>query len=403
MIPAWTIARAIPFELLLGLAAGQYQLYGGVIRGAAGTPFAGQIVRHLIPAPTSSSLFSVIPGLDFIPGLIANIQLHELKNITQFNTQQLMQISGQMSVLAQSTQQIFQIATGTAILSGLGLVVSAIGFTAINNKLGKIDGQLKQIQKDVQAIKHFLESSERARLSAALNSLLKIDARTASEHHQAILHYARNTLAEINMRYRELLSVSNTLETAIANEEYFSLTALAQARCTAELGMLDIAHKEICEVNEIWQFQARRIAREILIGEYPERFLATDFADVVSVAELAQWMDFIQMEKKGLASIDMLRIKMNETWYSQSWLPNLGNLGAGLSRNVGIGLNQEKQMVIPTLRKLLARSSVFEGYVSQYELLEEQKMIPSEFEHQLAQLPEADAIEGYLVLEPQPV
>jgi hypothetical protein len=52
---------------------------------------------------------------------------------------------------------------------------------------------------------------------------------------------------------------------------------------------------------------------------------------------------------------------------------------------------------------LIARSSVFEGYVAQYELLEGQKMIPSEFEHQLAQLPGADAIEGYLVLEPQPV
>jgi hypothetical protein len=59
--------------------------------------------------------------------------------------------------------------------------------------------------------------------------------------------------------------------------------------------------------------------------------------------------------------------------------------------------------VIPALRKLIARSSVFEGYVAQYELLEGQKMIPSEFEHQLAQLPGADAIEGYLVLEPQPV
>ncbi|HEY9690481.1 MAG TPA: hypothetical protein V6D46_10850, partial [Coleofasciculaceae cyanobacterium] len=70
MIPAWTIARAIPFELLLGLAAGQYQLYGGVIRWAAGTPHAGQIVRHLIPV--SSDVFSAIPGLDFIPGIIAN-------------------------------------------------------------------------------------------------------------------------------------------------------------------------------------------------------------------------------------------------------------------------------------------------------------------------------------------
>jgi hypothetical protein len=395
MIPGWTIARAIPHETLVGLATGQYRLYGGVIRWAAGTPNAGQIVRHLIPV--GSNPLGIIPGLNFIPGIVANIQLNQLKEMTQFNTYQLTQISGQIRVLSQSTRQILQIATGTAFLSGLSLVVSSISFVVINNKLNIIDGRLKEIQKDLQAIKYFLESSERAKLFAALNALLKIDSRTASEHRHTILHTARNTLAEINMRYRELLSEASTVEAAMANEEYFSLTALAQARCTSELGMLDIAHKEVEETNAFWQLQARRISKEILIGEHPERFLATDFADTVSVAELIQWLDFVYEEQKGLGWIDELRRKINEAWYSKGWF---SGGGSGLNQNVGIGLDKEQKMLIPALRKLVARGAVFEGYVAQYKLLEQQRMKLSEFEYKVDNLLESSSVDGYLILEP---
>ncbi|MGL4882537.1 MAG: hypothetical protein ACRC8K_15970, partial [Waterburya sp.] len=80
MLPGWAVARTIPFETLAGLITGQYKLYGGVIRWAAGTPNAGEIVKHLIP--TAFSPFGTIPGLDFIPGIIANLQLNQIKNMT---------------------------------------------------------------------------------------------------------------------------------------------------------------------------------------------------------------------------------------------------------------------------------------------------------------------------------
>jgi hypothetical protein len=394
MLPGWAVARAIPFETLAGLITGQYKLYGGVIRWAAGTPHAGAIVKHLIP--TAFSPFGTIPGLDFIPGIVANLQLSQIKNMTQFNTHQLIHMSGQIASLSQSTQQVLQIATGTAFLSGLGLTVSCIGFATINYKINTIDNKLKNIQKDVQAIKYFLESSERARLYAALNALLKVDAKTAIEHRHTILHNSRNTLAEINMRYRELLAETNQIETAMTYEEYFSLTALAQVRCTAELGMLDIAYKEMKDINSFWQAQSRRIAKQ-LVGIYPERFLASDFADDVSITELVEWLDFITQKNKGLGWIDELRLNMNEAWYS-SWFKNEYS---GLNKNKGIGLEKEKQMLIPALRKLVARSSVFESYTAQYEILEAQKAKPSDFEQQLADLPESSLIEGYLILEPR--
>jgi hypothetical protein len=414
VFPGWTVVNAIPYDVIAGLMTGQYQMYGGVIRWATGTVNAGQIVRHLIPAALNP--LSVIPGLDFIPGIIANFQLNQLKEMTQFNTHQLFQISGQINSLSQVTQQVLQMATGTAVLSGLGLAVSSISFAVLNSKLNAIDGRLQEIQKDVKDIKNFLESTERARLLSALNDLSKINSKTPSEHRHTILHHSRQNLAQINMRYRGLLSEAKTMETAIANEEYFSLTALAQARCTAELGMLNMAYQELIYMNSFWQTEARRIAKDILIGEYPQRFLATDFATDVSVAELATWLDFVYNEKRGIVWIDDLRLKMNERWYNQEWFGDIENFknviaekwqskewfsdtSSGLNKNIGIGAQKEKTMLIPALRKLIARSAVLESYVGQYEILEAQNMKPSEFEAKLSQLPSSSSVNGYFILE----
>ena len=397
MLPGFNVMRVIPHETLAGLMTGQYKLYGGVIRWAAGTANAGQIVKHIIP--TAFNPLGTIPGLNIILGITNSLQMNEINKMTKFNTHQLLQISGQISSLSQTTEQVLSIVTGTALLSGLSLTVSCIGFAAINKKLNIIDNQLKTIQKDVKAIKYFLKSQERAKLLAALNALLKVDDKTAIEHRHTILHNSRNTLAEINMRYRELLSEADSIETAMTYEEYFSLTALAQVRCTAELGIFDIACKEIEEINLFWQYQARRIAKEMLLGVYPERFLATDFANDVSITELVEWLDFVHEKNKGLTWIDDLRLTINESWYSENWLAKTFTT-SGLNRNLGIGLEKEKQMLIPALRKIIARGSIFESYLSQYELLEVQQLKPSDFERKLASLPESSLIDGYGILEP---
>jgi len=93
-----------------------------------------------------------------------------------------------------------------------------------------------------------------------------------------------------------------------------------------------------------------------------------------------------------------LRTKINEYWYSKGFLKGGGS---GLNRNVGIGLEKEQKMVIPAMRKLIARSTVFEGYMAQYEVLETQQMMPSEFEQKIKELPESSAVDGYLILEPE--
>ncbi|GAK49062.1 hypothetical protein U14_00280 [Candidatus Moduliflexus flocculans] len=410
---------AIPPQAITGLLAGTLKITGGVIRYASGTSKAGQIFMHLLPG--GNLLFNMIPGLDFLPGLAANFQLHKisgkldtLQKITELNTYQLLRLSGQVNNLTQMTQNVLHLATGTAVLSGLGLAVSSIGFLAVNKKLNAINERLQEIQKDVRAIRQFLEMSEKAELMAALSDLMKITESTPEKHRELLLANANHSLHKISKKYQELLANSTSINEAIAYEEYFALTALAKARCSAELGMLNIARQEMDEMASFWKHHARRIAKDMLIGQYPQRFLASDFAGSVPISAFVSWLDFANDKEKGYDWIDELRLKMNERWYENSNLDSAASkfgkaiIGIplwetsddGLNKGIGVGIKQEKEVVIPTLQKLIARNNVFEGYRGQYEVFEARQIRPSEFQQQLMQLPEKLAIEGCFVLQP---
>jgi len=419
MFSGWSVASAIPYKYLTGLVTGEYSLAGGVIRHAIGSSQGGQIVAHLLPA--STSLLSIIPGLSFIPGLAANYQLSNLStevggitqgisaitDMVQINSNQLSVLSGQLGSVVEASQHVTQMVVGTALLSGLGVGVSCLGFIAMNKKLGAIDETLQSIRGDIQGIKEFLELGERAELRAALNDLLKVDQMNNMSHRDKILNDRRQTLMKLNEKYKELLSQSNSIEAFVANEEYYSITGLAYCRCTAELGMFEVATHEIRELNYFWVEQSRQFAKLHLLGAHPERFLASDFAKIAPVSFLASWMDFAYDDKKGYTWVDALRFKSNNPWYGDKpWykkdllesMSGIVNLDKPV-RSKGRGLHNEEKVVIPSLQKLLARNNVFEGYVSQYELLEQEKLSPSEFNRKIIELPMKSAINGYHILE----
>lgn len=397
-----SVLNAIPTQAITGLLAGTLKITGGVIRYAAGTSKAGQIFMHLLPA--ESLILNEFPGLEFFPGIIANFQLHKLsgkidtlQKMTELNVHQLLKLSSQVGSLTQVTQNVLHLVAGTAVLSGLSLAVSSVGFLGVNRKLNAIDQCLQAIQKDVQAIKRFLELAEKAELMAALCELLKVNESTPPEHCTILLNNARYSLLKINKKYQELLANATTINEAMAYEEYFALTALAEVRCSAELRMFQTARQEIDEMVSFWKIHVRRIAKDILLGQHPERFLATDFASDVPVSALVSWMDFAYNDEKGYGWIDELRQSMNANWYGK----HFWNVTAsGLNKGIGIGIEQEKSITIPTLQKLLARNDVFEGYRAQYELLETRQLRPSEFQQQLAQLPKESAVDGCFVLLP---
>ncbi len=48
ILRGWTVARGVPADVIEGINSGIDELYGGVIRIAAGNDAAGRIIRHLI-------------------------------------------------------------------------------------------------------------------------------------------------------------------------------------------------------------------------------------------------------------------------------------------------------------------------------------------------------------------
>jgi hypothetical protein len=379
-------------EFWTGIVAGQYDLTGGVIRHAAGSELGGQIVAHLLPA--GSALGNLVPGLNFIPGLLANFQISNLSGkidslsqMASTNLHALNQLSASVQTVSESTQHILTLATGTALLSGLSLGVSCVGFVAMNKKLKSIDGRLQKIEKDIKEIKDFLELSERAELRSSLSDLLKIPEMKNEGHRNNILNDRRQTLMKINEKYKERLSNSDKVETAVANEEYFCLTGLSYVRCTAEMGMFEIARKEMEELYEFWHVEARRIANDLLIVNCPERFLLRNYAEDIPISAIASWMDFSQDEKKGFLWIDELRQKPDDPWYrkfcKQAFLPTL-----------------EKSLIIPTLHKLINRDKIFQGYVAQHELMETYQTEPSQIERRLIEMGEENAIDGHFIFQP---
>lgn len=389
------ITRAIPTEVFAGLITGDYSLHGGVIRWAAGTESAGQIVRHLIPIAQqgiSASLFAPIAGI------LEGVNTYQLHNLTGQTTA----IAGQVNALTTATQQVLQIANTTMIFSGLSLAVTSVGFVMLNKKLNNLEGKLNEIGKDVKAIRALLELDERSRLAAALRDLLNIADVKNVEHRDKLLFNSKNILGQISLKYKELLADANSLEMAMAYEEYFCLTSLAHARCLAELGMLDIARRDLEQTNEFWKTQSQYIANKFLLGKNPERFLFSDFSQDIPVAVLIEWLDFAYGKENGYLWLDELRNK-TKPWYSGN---NNGIIENGLWDTItrftvkAEALNDQKEKIIPSLQKLVARNKVLSGFVAQYKLLEKHNITPTEFEQKIASLPETAKVNGYIILQP---
>jgi hypothetical protein len=377
------VTRAIPQEALVGLLAGQYKLHGGVIRWSPGTDKAGQIAYHLIPAKpqtVTDPLFSPING--------------RMLNIDRTN-------------FGVTTQSVLQMATGTMVLSGLNLAVTAIGFTVINKKLDRLKDQLSNIENEVKAIHELLVIEERSKLGAALEDLINGTRSQRSDDRRDLLLNAKNNLAPIRLKYKELFSKADSLEVSLGYEEYFVLTSLAHSRCLAELGMLDTARNSLESDVTFWKDQSKRITHDLLLGDNPERFLFSDFSEAVPVSNLVEWLNFAHGEEKGYEQLDELRA-MTTGWYTGIDRKEIGrktgralsNIGHKFSRKADAELEWQLKKVVPSFQKLVARNNVLDGYVGQYQYLEEHNILPSTFENEIATISPELYIDGYILLEP---
>ena len=370
-LPGWTVSREIPPDVIDGLNAGRFSLDGGVIRGAAGTENAGQIVRHLLGAESVGVAETVSPVFG-APG-------HHLPSIIE----------------ARTTTHVLQAVTGATLLSGLNLTVAAVGFAVVCKKLENIDAQLERIAKEVEKIRHLMEEIQNSKLMAALE-ILSVAIR---EDKQGLIQTELPHLVAANIRYRAMLSAASTLEEAAICEEYFFLTSLALTACWAELGMWDTSRSKLEDYREFWAHQARRIAKEHLIGQHPERLMCSEFVEDLPRWELVELLNFANPTNGENDCLDELRkniswnsvVSEKKQWF-RSWWPG--------KNDVAEGIRNDKEKTIPLLRKLAARDKAFQGYVAQHTLLAEHGITPSMFKREIDRIERGSFVDGYLILQP---
>ena len=369
----WTVAREIPPDVIDGVNRGVYQVHGGVIRTAPGTAEAGRIVRHLIPSRQDPT----VPSGAFL----------DLSR-------------------ARNTQQLLQVATGTMLLSGLNLAVSAVGFAVLYKKLTDLDNSLTAIAETVEGIARLLDMEEKAKLAAALKTLSMVmkggalNSRKQQLLNEQLLNAVLNVFGPVNMKYRKLLPAAES-ETAMACQQYFALTSLATAACHAELGMARMAKDNLDDDCAFWAQQARRIAGDLL-GEHPERFVAGEFVSEVPLREVAAWLNFAADEDRSEPEqIDELRNRIHLST-NEGKRPCSQSPGSAKNDPLAVSktIEADKQEKIPALRELVARHGVLQGYADQYALLDENGMTPSEFQRRVDALDQGMLVDGYVILEP---
>ncbi|WP_339508539.1 MULTISPECIES: hypothetical protein [unclassified Pseudomonas] len=126
-INAETLLRSLPDlpEMLAKLQNGEYQLFGGVVRHAAGSSNGGRIVGHLL-----------------FPDDALQTQ-QSLQNLQSTLTSGLGSLQGGMGQLQQSMNVLQGLQSANLVLSGLNLAVTTAGFVIVCKKLNKISDQIQ--------------------------------------------------------------------------------------------------------------------------------------------------------------------------------------------------------------------------------------------------------------------
>ena len=136
-------------EILKGLLDGSMQRYGSVIRWAAGTVKAGQIVRHLAEVPGLISKLMTVPFSPIVAGIDVighGLTYHKLIGVDH----KLIGIDSKLIRFEKALSSVMglsQIAAGASVLN---LGVSIAGFAYMGYKLHQVQKTLGHIQQSME-------------------------------------------------------------------------------------------------------------------------------------------------------------------------------------------------------------------------------------------------------------
>ena len=351
-LTGYTLTRTLPDSVLAGVLSGSYKVFGGVVRNDA-----GHIVAHLVNS--GSSIGSLSTLLSPVSAAFSGL-----------NTYQLYRIGSDV-------KNLVGLAHASMAVSGLTLAVSAAGFLFLNHKINALDKKLYKIAVELKEIRKFLELQERARLISALKVIRELGQIDDQSTKNQMLINSRQTLGEINEKYKALMIEDQGIKSFAPVEEYFTITAIGHALCSAELGMLDQALDDLKESQVTWQGKAREFVRESVLGKEPQRLLAKKYVPHVKAEEIAAWMDFSEGHEVGFGRLDDIRQRTSR-----------------VDINLFDSISSEEKFGLELTRKIVQRDRVLQGYVDQYKYIARVRARPSDLQAYFDTLPEQELVGG---------
>jgi hypothetical protein len=263
------LLREVPAALRAGLGAGEYQVYGSIIR-SLGT---GQIVGHLQEAGGLGSLLSTASSLSPISLLLSGAEIVQ--------NEQIKSTLSQVQSAVKATQQLTAASLGVGI-AGIG--ISVAGFAVLARKIEIVRSEIANLRERIDEVGAKVDALHQDSIANFLDELRacalgmdegwRLSEAGAEARWRLVAGEALRLLVRFERRSRALLatdstgllsadplldalSLSNAIRVAALSasgeEEAAAFAAAEGARLifglTAELGLADLARARVRELE----------------------------------------------------------------------------------------------------------------------------------------------------------
>ena len=325
----------VPEKLLDGFQNGEYLLEGVTVRLARG-PHRGRIVGHL----------------ELIDPLRA-------RNNPLLKGQLAAKLLPQLSAAATFANLVFEVAQ-------------------VQRTLVELEGRIKEI-------KDLLEERSLAELEASLSDLNRIKA-FAPEQRITVAGQARFKLASLANQFWLRFKKSQQPQEAIHVLDLALAASLAHAYVYKLLDRNDLFIKELQDAVERWEEAASSLV-SMLLGANPGRFFFKRYQALMPLTDFADALRLAYRENEADALSLLERVRPNPSGV-------LDHLPGAIKKALDKQLSQDKETVIPALRKLTAQKKAIKALLESTEVLREHVPL-GELEAELSGLGDR-AVEGLL-------
>jgi len=385
MIPV-TVTFALADWIAKGLADGAFERVGGVIREVG----SKQVVAWLREASSITSQGIPFVG-DPVTGVLNLIvsganAVVSAKGFSDVN-QRLGGIENQLGAIGQSlqvTQGILQVTTAASILN---LGVSVMGFAVIAQRLNELEKRLKQSEELLNKVNRKIDLSFYANFRAAIQLAVNAFTMTKLENRRSSALQAINRFLEAEQHYIGYTDAELEQKSQIADEYLLtlSLAYLAEARCYLELEEHETALRRFQEGAKVLRSRIHKYV-DILLTSNPAVYLQPWYKGQIDLRRLTriyQWIDpnldenaVFEMQRQNFVNI----VRDPNKWVASlppAILDRVEVKGGWFGPNEGDLMREaEKRLpqVLEAVESMIETNRRFEAYQAEVEAIAQLKI-----------------------------